>query len=224
MTFRNIIIRCELYVDEVDEGKKFVAVATSKVPAIYKGAQVEFQFALFKTRGNANQDAVLYDISEFAGLPELRVRSSGVSGGIIMDDTATGAVIEKFDCTLAEWQAGTNCHFRFYFPETATGLAAGTHFLVVFGPDGDVFGISDVVVVDPGTGAASSPAPSAAGYYTKPEVIGLLEDKLDKQLAEDQPLVFYALNPVTGEHARITLQPVFDENGPRLIHIPEIIV
>lgn len=218
-TFENIVIRCPLYPDDVQEQNDFQAIATSRKPSAYSGAQFEFQFGLFKTKPTQDQAGEMLDISNFSGLPRLRIRLANAAGSILLDDTVAGVVVEKDpSCTSTDWTNGTKQHFRFYFPATTTVITAGEQYLVVYGPDGDVFGRSKITIIDPGTGAGSSPSPSAEGYFTKAEVNGKLEDKLDKQLAVDQPLSFLALNPVTGKTARITLQPIFDEGGPRLVH------
>lgn len=221
MIFDRVIVRCELFPDEVSSSFKFVNVSTSKTPGMYAGAQVEFQFALFKKKAAPGEDAELYDISQFSGLPKMRIRNLTASGSILLDETVASAVDKDPSLTLTTWQDRSAQHFRFSFPETATGITTGTHFIVIYGPDGDVFGISSIEVIDPGTGAGSSPAPSADGYYTKTEARGLLADKLDKQFAEDQPLVFLARNTTTNQLGRITLQPIFDDGGLRLVPIPE---
>ena len=64
---------------------------------------------------------------------------------------------------------------------------------------------------------AASPSPSADGYFTKTEVNSKLLDKMDKQLAIDQPITFYARNAGSGQVCRITQQPVWDDGGMRLV-------
>lgn len=221
MVFDRVIVRCELYPDEVSSSFKFVQVNTAKTPGMYAGAQVEFQFALFKKKATPSADAELYDIAQFSGLPKMRIRNLTSAGIVLLDETVASAIEKDVTLDLASWQDGSRQHFRFSFPETATGIATGTHFIVIYGPDGDVFGISSIEVIDPGTGASNSPTPSADGYYTKTEARGLLADKLDKQFAEDQPLVFYARNTTTNQLGRITLQPIFDDGGLRLVPMPE---
>lgn len=216
--FRNIVIRCALYPDDVQANNNFVTVATARPPAAYIGAQVEFQFCLFKQRGNGDsQPAILNDLSEFTGLPKLRIRLATAAGTILLDESTATAVEKNVNCSLEDWTTGNSQHFRFYFPETATNIAAGDQYIVVYGPDGDVFGRSQILIVDAGTSAGSSPAPSAAGYYTKPEIAGLLTDYLPKTFGEGQPLVFLARNPVSNQLARITQTPIWDDMGPRLV-------
>lgn len=220
--FNDTIVRCELFPDFVVANEKFVNVRTSLPPAIYLGAQCEFQFAIFATKATSDDTpATLYDVSQFSGLPKMRVRLANASGTILMDDTVASAVQVDPTLTLATWQDGTKWHFRFAFEVAATGLPVGVQFLVIYGPDGDVFGVSTVEVIDPGTGAGASPTPSADGYFTKTEVNGKLGDKLDKQFAIDQPLVLYAKNQTTSQIGRITLQPTWDDQGLRLVPINE---
>ena len=217
--FKNIVIRCELYVNEISDGNNFISIATGKPPVIYKGAQVEFQFCLFSKKFNANADAELYDISNVTGLPKLRIRLSSSSGTVLLDESLA-TVTKDVSTTLATWQDGSKQHFTFYFPETATGITAGTQFIVVYGPDGDVFGTSAITVIDAGTGAEASPAMGDPTYYTKVDTDGKLNDKLDKQLAADQPISFIATN-ASGQQTRITLQPIWDDQGARLVPIVE---
>jgi hypothetical protein len=175
MQFNQVIIRCELYPDEV--GKAFVTKALSAKPKMWRGAQVEFQFAVFKRRQIGDTAAELYDISNIAGLPQIRIRTANAAGTVLLDNTAAGAVIEKDESLdLDSWADGSKQHFRMYFPESATGITAGSQYIVIYGPDGDVFGTSVIEVTDPGTGAAASPEPAAEGYYTKSEVRAILED------------------------------------------------
>lgn len=216
-TFENIVIRCALFPDDVQSSNNFISGSTGRTPAMYSGAQVEFQFALFKSKANGDTPAVMDDISTMSGLPKMRIRLATAAGTILLDETVATTVAKDASCDVDSWNDGTKQHFRFYFPETATGIAAGVQYIVIYGPDGDVYGRSTIEVIDPGTGAGASPSPSADGYFTKTEVNGKLGDKLDKQLAVDQPLSFLALNPVTGKTARITMQPIFDEGGARLV-------
>ena len=216
--FRNIVIRAALYPDDVRDGNNFVTVTTAQPPAMYIGAQVELQFCLFKSKANGpDQPAVLNDLSEFTGLPKMRVRTTNAAGAILLDESLATAVEKDSDCSLEEWNAGTSQHFRFYFPETNTVITAGAQYIVIYGPDGDVFGRSQITVIDAGTASGASPTPSASGYYTKPEMQGILGDYLPKTFGEGQPLVFLARNPVTGQLARITQTPIWDEQGPRLV-------
>ena len=150
MQFENIRVRCALLVDDVREGNNFVTVVTSRPPAIYKGAQVEFLFALLAKKGTSDEDPdELYDISNFSGLPKLRIRTTNASGSVLLDETSATAVEKNPSLTLEEWERGEGYHFRFYFPETATGITAGAQYIVVYGPDGDVFGRSKNTVIDP---------------------------------------------------------------------------
>lgn len=216
--FNDIVIRCELYPDRVSAGEKFTNVATGIVPGFYKGAQFELQIAIFKTKSDANTGAELYDISQFSGVPKFRVRTTNASGTILIDDTVSGVTIEK-DITLdlASWQDGSKWHFRIYVPETASSVATGTNFIVIYGPDSDVFGISDIVVIDPGTGASASPSPPTDVYPTKTDLNNKLLDYLPKQLSVNQPFSYLAKNPDTGQIARITDQPLWDGQGPRIV-------
>ena len=220
--FNDIVIRCELYPDEVAPNSKFVNIRTGKTPAMYYGAQMEIQVALFKKKATTSEDAELYDISQFAGLPKMRIRTTNASGTVLLDETVASAVEKDPSLDLTSWQDGSKWHFRFAFAETATAIATGVNFLVIYGPDGDVFGLSDIECINPGTGAAASPTPSAVGYYDKNEIQGLLGDKLNKQLADDQPLVFYTTN-AAGARVRISLQPIWDESGARLVPIAEFL-
>jgi hypothetical protein len=219
--FNNSIIRVELFPDETDPNAKFTNIRTGRTPAMYAGAQMEIQAALFKKKASQTDNAELYDISQFAGLPKLRIRTTNAAGSLLLDETVATSVEKDPSLDLTSWQDGTKQHFRFFFPESVTGIAVGNQFFVIYGPDGDVFGLSTMDVINPGTGAASSPTPGDPGYYNKIETQGLLLDKLDKQLAFDQPIVFGAINPVTGERGRITLQPIWDDQGLRLVPIPE---
>lgn len=220
-TFNNIIIRCELFPDAVEPNFKFTNIRTGRTPAMYAGAQMEVQCAIFRTKAAPNESAELYDISQFAGLPKMRIRTSTAAGSVLLDESVATSVEKDPSLDLTSWQNGTKQHFRFVFPESATGIATGTQFFVIYGPDGDVFGISSMEVINPGTGAGASPSPGDPTYYNKVETQGLLQDKLDKQLAFDQPIVFAAINPVTGERGRITLQPIWDDQGLRLVPIAE---
>lgn len=224
MIFNDIVIRCELYPDEVAPNVKFTNVRTGKTPAMYYGAQMEIQVALFKKKATPGEDAELYDISQFSGLPKMRIRATNASGTVLLDETVALSVEKDATLDLASWQDGSKQHFRFAFAETATAITTGVNFIVIYGPDGDVFGLSDIEVINPGTGASASPTPSADGYFTKTEINGKLTDLLPKQFADDQPLVFYAVNPDTGQRARITLQPIWDEGGPRLVPNAEPLV
>lgn len=219
MQLDNNIIRAAFLPD--DQNFIFVSRSSGRQPEMPRGAPLEFQFSCFKNFGDADNDPELYDISNFAGLPELRIRTTNAAGSVLLDDTVASSVEKDPTVDLTSWNDGSKQHFRFVFPYTTTAITAGTQFIVVFGPNGQVYGKSFILVVDPGTGAAASPTPSADGFYTKTEARGLLADKLDKQFAVDQPIVFYALNPTTGKNVRISLQPIFDEQGPRLVPIPE---
>jgi hypothetical protein len=175
MQFEKVVIRCKLFPKQV--GKPFATLDTGLKPKMWIGSQVEFQFGLFNRDATLDEEAELYDISNIAGLPQIRIRTANAAGAILLDHTAVGAVIEKDESLdLDTWADGSKQHFRMYFPESATGITAGTQYIVIYGPDGDVFGTSIIEVIDPGTGAAASPAPAAEGYYTKSEVRGILED------------------------------------------------
>ncbi len=223
--FNDIVIRCELFPDEVAAGTKFTNIRTGRAPAMYKGAQMEIQVAIFKKRGTTadEDDAELYDISQFTGLPKMRIRTATAGGTILLDETVATSVEKDPSLDLTSWADGSKQHFRFVFAETVTAIAVGVQFLVIYGPDGDVFGISTIEVIDPGTGIGTSPTPPVENYYTKTEVNGKLADLLPKQFADDQPLVMYALNQATGQRARITLQPLFDEGGARMVPIVELL-
>jgi hypothetical protein len=218
-TFNQVIIRCELYPDEV--GKDFVTRILNGRPAMNKGAQVEFQFGLFAKRATKTTPAVLYDISNIAGNPLLRIRQTNKDGVLLLDHTVTGCVVAKDQSLdLATWEDGTKQHFRFYFPETATGITEGRQYIVVYGPDGDVYGSANIDVVDPGTGAAASPTPSADGYYTKAEVKALMEDFMRKigKAGETR-----ALTSKDGKY-RIIEELINDADGVRLVaNIEEIL-
>ncbi len=153
----------------------------------------------------------------------MRIRLLNAAGTVLVDESVATSVEKDPSLDLTSWSDGSKQHFRFVFAETVTSIAVGVQFLVIYGPDGDVFGISTIEVIDPGTGAASSPSPPLDGYYTKTEVNGKLVDKLNAQFADDQPLVMYALNQATGQRARITLQPLFDEGGARMVPIVELL-
>lgn len=221
--FNNVIIRAELYVDDVQDNNYFVVTQTGKKPAMYSGAQVEFQFCIFSKKATTDSDAVLYDISNISGNPKLRVRATNASGTVLMDESVATTVLKDATTDLASWNNGTKQHFKFYFPETATGITAGTQYIVVYSADGDVFGRSQITVIDPGTGAASSPTPSAVGYYDKNDVNSKLQDYVLKQRPTDQGDVYYALNQTTGKTAKISVQPIFDDGGARLVTSVEYI-
>lgn len=221
--FDRVIIRVELYPDEVALDGKFVQVVTGKPPAMYKGAQMEVQCGIFKRKATTSTPAELYDISQFTGLPKLRIRDTSSAGIVLLDETVADSVAKDPSLDLATWQDGSKQHFRFIFAETVTGIAVGNgHFFVIYGPDGDVFGISSIAVIDPGTGIGASPTPPLETYYTKTEVNGKLLDKMDKVLADNQPVTFYATNSV-GARVRITLQPVWDDSGARLVPLVEFL-
>ncbi len=221
--FNDTVIRCELYPDEVAPGNNFTNISTGRTLAMYKGAQMEIQAAVFKKRGTTADagDAVLYDMSQFAGLPKMRIRTLNAAGSILLDETVATSVEKDASLDLASWADGSKQHFRFVFAETVTAIAVGVQFIVIYGPDGDVFGISSIEVIDPGTGIGTSPTPPVENYFTKGEVNGKLDDKLNELFADDQPLVFYAVNTTTGQRGRITLQPIFDDGGLRLVPIAE---
>jgi hypothetical protein len=221
--FENVRIRAELLVDDVKPNNNFRAVATGRPPSMYRGAQVEFLFALFRKKGSgtsADPDE-LYDITNISGLPKLRIRTTNASGAVLLDETVATAVEKNTTgLTLEDWQNDNGWHFRFYFPATATGITAGEQYLVVYGADGDVFGRTQITVIEPGTGAAVSPEPGDELYYTKTDVNGKLNDKLDKQFADGQGLTFVAVD-ASGNRCRITLAPTWDEQGVRLVPIVE---
>ena len=83
--------------------------------------------------------------------------------------------------------------------------------------------MSKITVIDPGTGAASSPAPGSELYFTKTDINAKLADKMDKQLADDQGIGFVATNQTTGDRFRIVLQPVADEQGARVTTLVELL-
>lgn len=219
--FNQPIIRCALFPDDVSPNNKFISVATSRTPGMYVGEQVKFEFCLFKQKANNDEPAVLYDISNFSGNPKMRIRSGGPTGTVLLDESVATDIQKDASVTVDDWNAGTKAHFSFYFPETATGIAAGdNHYIVVYGPDGDVFGRSDIYVSDPGTGAAASPTPGDAAYYTKDEVRGLLEDFVRKI---GRPNESWALTTQDGKF-RIIAQAVNDEQGPHLVYNTEEVV
>lgn len=220
--FNQPIIRCALFPDDVRANNNFITQATGATPGMYSGEQVEFQFALFKAKASGDNPAVLYDISNFSGNPKMRIRSASASGTILLDETVSGCVIEKDpSLDVASWNDGSKWHFRFYFPETATGITAGdTHYIVVYGPDGDVFGRSVIYVVDPGTGLGSSPTPGDAAYYTKNDVNGILGDFARKI---GRPNETFALTTQDGKF-RIIAQAVNDADGPHIVWNTEQVV
>lgn len=223
--FENIVIRCALFPDDTPSETQFVTVATSKAPSMYKGAQVALEFCLFKSPEiDANNPAVLYDITNFVGLPKFKIRLANAAGNVLLDDGVAGVVPTKdATCTLAQWLNGSSQHFRFFLPETVTGITAGAQYIVIYGPDGDVFGKSTIYVVDPGTDAGSPPTPSPPTAYSKTEMQGILLDYLPKQLEIDQPIFFLCRHPVSGQVARITLAPTFDDQGIRLVQHTEVL-
>jgi hypothetical protein len=221
--FNNVVVRAALYVDDVQSNNNFTSIVTGRTPAMWKGAQVEFQFALFKSKGTNDTDPELYDITEFTGLPKLRIRTTNAAGAILVDETSATSVEKDATLDLDSWNDGSKWHFKFLFPESATGITAGTQYIVVYGPDGDVFGRSSIEVIDAGTGAGASPAVGDETYYTKTDVNGLLQDKLDKQLADDQGLSFVALNQTTGTRYRISWMPVADDQGARMVEHVEVL-
>jgi hypothetical protein len=211
MQFEKVVIRCKLFPKQV--GKPFATLDTGLKPKMWIGSQVEFQFGLFNRDATLDEEAELYDISNIAGLPQIRIRTANAAGSILLDHTAAGAVIEKDpSLTLDTWNDGSKQHFKMYFPETATGITAGNQYIVIYGPDSDVFGTSIIEVIDPGTGAAASPAPAAEGYYTKNEVRALFEDFMRKI---GRPGETRALTTADGRY-RIIEQAVADELGVRI--------
>jgi hypothetical protein len=212
MQFNQVTIRCELFPDRI--GEKFVTIATGSTPKGYKGAQMRFEVALFRSeRIDDAQDAVLYDIGNVSGLPRLRVRATNASGNVILDSDSGGCeVVKDESLSLETWRDGSKQHFAFSFPEADTGIAVGTHHVVVSGADGDVFGISTFEVIDPGTAAAASPAPGDETYFTKVEVNSKLAGLAKRIGAAGESL---ALTSADGKW-RIWLTAVNDEQGLRL--------
>jgi hypothetical protein len=221
MNFTRDIIRCELYPDEITNSSKFVNVKTGRTPAMYKGAQVTFQFAVVRTRGEIDTDMELYGLEDMVGLPKMRIRSSTAAGAVLLDESTADEVLKDITLDVDSWEDGTKQHFTFSFPETATSIAVGTHWIVIYGPDDDVFGVSQIEVIDPGTGVASSPSPSDPTYYTAIDVDGKLTDYQKKVLDIDEPIILRALNPATNQLGRITLQAIWDDQGLRLVQTAE---
>lgn len=221
MNFTRDIIRCELYPDEISNSAKFVNKKTARTPAMFKGAQVTFQFAVVRTRATIDTAIELYGMESMVGLPKMRIRSGTAAGAVILDESTADSVEKDITLDATSWEDGTKQHFSFSFPETATSLAVGPHFIVIYGPDDDVFGISTIEVIDPGTGVASSPAPGDPGYYTATDIDGKLLDYQKKVLNVDEPIILRALNPATNQLGRITLQAIWDDQGLRLAQTTE---
>lgn len=143
-------IRCALYPSKV--GENFTNVFSNGTPRIYKGAGVDFEFAIFDSAG------VLFDIGNIIDFTLLVQPAGRASNYVLKTATPSGNI------NVSDWNAGTAQHGVISLLGSDTSIALGTHELTIWGrtsdagTDPDVFGTSKIEVLDAGITVVTQPA------------------------------------------------------------------
>lgn len=158
-------LRCPLYPSRV--GENFKNVFTGETPKIIKGAGVDFEIAIF------DNNAALFDVANVADLT-LLVQNAARDTNYILKTVAPSGNI-----SLENWTAGLAQHGIISLLGAETSIAAGSYKITIWGhttdagSDPDVFGTSDLTVLDAGITVVTNP-PVVASYPTDAQLAAAL--------------------------------------------------
>jgi hypothetical protein len=203
-----------IFPSRIGDSKQFLVISQEGAAGsmeIYKKVGGKFRFALFEDDGAGG---TLYDVANITSVQ------------FLISNSTTNFVLEVkagpfANITAPQWNGGRKPaaeHFLFQFSSDTLNLAAGEYTLSITGNTDDPLAPVDFYVQAALTVLPRADASGQATALTDSDILtalsqqvnATLASKADKIGAPGDSITLTAVNPATGQKARVILQLVFD--------------